>query len=274
MKRLLLAGLLFAGLVVGSAHANREDLRTSEQAVAFANRLMIDISRGKIQQAWRKVKANSIIPPERVDAFAADYDRHQNQTIQFLGQPLGVELVSRESFGRSLLRVTYLMKYNVSGIAWYLYFYRVDDQWMISEFNFDLNSNSLFEVVGRGEAKGENQITMQAWQEKVDARLAALEAAKNERPSYQIDPAALEAIGDDNAAAAQILEMQARISQLEAQLAGYQAIDSRLADLENRFGAVNDKFDAISYQIDLEELAKMRKTIKALTQQHPYMEIP
>ncbi len=146
-KKLLFASVLLCFLSV--AHANKVDIRTTEQAVAFGNQLMMDISRGKIQQAWRNVKANSTIPPDRVDAFATDYDKHLNQTIQFLGQPLGVEMVATEAFGRSIMRITYLVKYNLSGVAWYMYFYKMNDQWVLSEFNFDLNSNSVFAKINQ-----------------------------------------------------------------------------------------------------------------------------
>ena len=158
---------------------------------------MIDISRGKTQQVWRNVKANSIIPPDRVDAFAANYQQHMAQTIQYWGQPLGVELVGQEAFGRSLLRVTYLLKYNVSGIAWYFYFYRLKDRWIISEFNFDLNSNSLFQTVNNGGDKETASMTFLAWQEAVEKKLAALEdnvnsAAPSDAAVVEADPPVVE----------------------------------------------------------------------------------
>ena len=273
MGKSLLFALIFM-LFVNFSYANEEELVTSEQAVAFSNRLMIEISRGKIQQAWRKVKANSVIPPERVDAFAADYQNHYNQTIQYFGQPLGVELVAQEAHGRSLLRVTYLLKYDVTGVAWYLYFYRLNNQWAISEFNFDLNSNSLFTELNRGGGDSSDTAAIVAWQEKYESRLAALEENLGNKPSFQIDPSSLPAVGSDPSASILLVEMQAKIYQMEAQLANYKEMSERLQTVENRMGAVNDKVDAIAYQLDPGEIANIRKMIKALRQQHPFMDAP
>src|SRR5690554_248383 len=108
MKNLVLvATVMLLGFSRGG-YAKREDLSTREQAGAFPHRLMMDISRGKTREAGRKLKANSLIPPDRVDAVAADYERQLVETIQFLGQSQGVELIAEEAFGRSVMRVTYL----------------------------------------------------------------------------------------------------------------------------------------------------------------------
>ncbi len=77
------------------AHSDREELPSAERVADSANRLMIDTSRGTTHHAWRKLKANSIIPPDRVDAFTAGYQTRMTRTIQSLGQPAGVELVLR-----------------------------------------------------------------------------------------------------------------------------------------------------------------------------------
>jgi hypothetical protein len=274
-KKLLIA--IFCVFFGSVAAANEEDLVTIEQAVAFGNRIMMDISRGKVQQAWRKVKANSTVPPDRIDAFAADYDKHLLQTIQYFGTAQGVELVDKTAFGRSLLRVTYLVKYEVTSIVWYVYFFRIGNDWTISEFNYDLNSNSLFAVAGKSSGGGENALLMQAWQEKMEARMAKLEqggggsAPASVVSAYAIDPSTIKG---DNTTAVILMELQARIMAMEEKIKAYENAGERLATMETKVNTVSKQFSEITYQLDLQELAKMRKTIHVLKQQHPFAEFP
>lgn len=274
-KKLLIA--IFCVFFGSIASANEEDLVTIEQAVAFGNRIMMDISRGKVQQAWRKVKANSTVPPDRIDAFAADYDKHLLQTIQYFGTAQGVELVDKTAFGRSLLRVTYLVKYEVTSVVWYVYFFRIGNDWTISEFNYDLNSNSLFTMAGKPSGAGENALLMQAWQEKMEARMAKLEqSGGGSAPApvvsaYAIDPSTIKG---DNTTAVILMELQARIMAMEEKIKAYENAGERLAAMETKVNTVNKQFSEITYQLDLQELAKMRKTIHVLKQQHPFAEFP
>lgn len=282
-KKLLIAIFcIFFGTV---ATANEEDLVTIEQAIAFGNRVMMDISRGKIQQAWRKVKANSTVPPDRIDAFAAEYDKRLVETIQYFGAAQGVELVDQTAFGRSLLRVTYLVKYEVTSIVWYVYFFRIGNDWTISEFNYDLNSNTLFNVAKKSSGGGGDALLMQAWQEKMEARLAKLEqgggsglASAGPTPSpaptvqaFAIDPSKIQG---DNTTAVILMELQARILAMEAKIKAYENSGDRLTAMETKVNTVSKQFSEITYQLDLQELAKMRKTIHVLKQQHPFAEFP
>jgi len=119
-------------------------LATPEQARDFANEVVMDIGKGNLTEAWAKMKTNTTIPPGRIDTFADGYRSQINQTIKYYGPSIGMELISAQLSGESLLRLTYLVKYEVTGVSWFLTFYKGRDNWVLIDFNYDINVNSIF----------------------------------------------------------------------------------------------------------------------------------
>ncbi|MCK9502673.1 MAG: hypothetical protein M0Q95_00630 [Porticoccaceae bacterium] len=135
------AALLTASISVTCSAAG---LATPEQARDFGNEVVMAIGKGNLTEAWMKMKTNTTIPPGRIDTFAAGYNSQVNQTIKYYGPSIGMELISAELTGESLLRLTYLIKYEVTGVSWFLTFYKGRDNWVLTDFNYDININSIF----------------------------------------------------------------------------------------------------------------------------------
>lgn len=131
-------------LAFGSAATLAAELTTPEQTREYANKIILDIGQSRLGDAWAKMKANSTIPPGRIDAFATQYAQAVDQTLRYYGPSIGMELVKAEMSGESVLRFTYLIKYEVTGVSWFLTFYKGRDKWVLTDFNYDINMNSLF----------------------------------------------------------------------------------------------------------------------------------
>lgn len=127
-----------------SINASAAGLTTPEQARDYGNEVMMAIGKGNLPEAWAKMKSNTTIPPGRIDSFAAGYNSQLNQTIKYFGPSIGMELISAQISGESLLRLTYLVKYEVTGVSWFLTFYKGKENWVLTDFNYDLNVNSIF----------------------------------------------------------------------------------------------------------------------------------
>jgi len=139
--RSLLMALVTLACSVGLQAA---ELTSPEAARDFANDIILDIGQSRLNDAWIKMKGNTTIPPGRIDAFANSYSTAVQQTLKYYGPSIGMELVSAEITGESVLRLTYLIKYEVTGVGWFLTFYKGRDKWVLTDFNYDINMNSIF----------------------------------------------------------------------------------------------------------------------------------
>ncbi|GIX31722.1 MAG: hypothetical protein KatS3mg124_2194 [Porticoccaceae bacterium] len=139
LRALLLAATLVAAPALGA------DLATPEAARDHANGILLDIGQNRLADAWVKMKAHTTIPPGRIDAFAESYRQAVQQTLKYYGPSVGMELLRAELAGESLLHLTYLVKYEVTGVLWNLTFYKARDRWMLTDFNYDINLTSLFQ---------------------------------------------------------------------------------------------------------------------------------
>lgn len=131
--------------VIFSVGAQAAPIATPEAARDFANDVILDIGQSRLNDAWLKMKANTSIPPGRIDAFANSYATAVQQTLKYYGPSIGMELVSAEISGESVLRLTYLIKYEVTGVSWFMTFYKGREHWVLTDFNYDINMNSIFQ---------------------------------------------------------------------------------------------------------------------------------
>lgn len=131
-------------LTAASINSMAAGLATPEQARDYGNQIIMDIGKGNLNEAWAKMKANTTIPPGRIDTFASGYTSQVSQTIKYFGPSIGMELISAQTAGESLLRLTYMVKYEVTGVSWFLTFYKGRDSWMLTDFNYDINVNTIF----------------------------------------------------------------------------------------------------------------------------------
>jgi hypothetical protein len=166
-----IAGLLM--LFSLSVHASGFD--STKLVLDFGNRVMMDISQARLDDAWRKMKAHSNIPPSGIDNFGRQYRAHHDQVIRHFGPAVGVELMKTEMAGQSFLRATYLVKYESTAITWFMIFYKVRDTWVLNEFNYDILSNANFIVTSMEANTPAMPSLSQAWQSETEARLARIE---------------------------------------------------------------------------------------------------
>ncbi len=140
--------LIAALLLVAAGTLRAETLASAEKAMDFGNRLMIAIARGRLDEAWQRMKGYSTIPPASIDSFARGYRQKFDRNIRHYGAFGGVELIDKHRLGRSLLRLTYYVKYEVTGVGWFLIFYQSPHGWVLNEFNYETNSAAIFSRVG------------------------------------------------------------------------------------------------------------------------------
>lgn len=275
IPKILAAFLLLASF---SAAAQGQDadqgLVTPQDALDYSNRIVMDISRARFDEAWLKMKENSVIPSQRIDIFAKEYDSQYVRTIQYFGPSMGVELIKQDMAGKSMMRITYLVRYDLTGVTWFMYFYRKNDRWMLSEFNYDVNSSSVFSVSDSQSHAADQNLIWSVWMDDVERRLVALEGmnerlAALEKKGGQVQQLDMSKMNLDEAEMALLGSLEARLAEIE----------NKSATAENRLGAVEQKVDSVSQTTDVSgsvdaEIDRIWRTIQILKKHHPYTEFP
>ena len=146
--RHVIANILLASVVCISFQANAQTLTTPADARKVADGFMSRIGSGNFEEAFKQVKPHMALPAAEFDAKAAE------ATSQFAGVPerfgayKGFELVRQETAGQSLMRFTYVAKYEKAPMRWRFIFYKSDKGWVITDFHVDANRNALFSGEG------------------------------------------------------------------------------------------------------------------------------
>jgi hypothetical protein len=141
IRTLALAFLLFLHL---TAQAQQPPFATPADVRKFSDTVMGWVGAGKYEDAWKRMKPASIIPPVEFDAFAAQFNSQLPTFTPRYGKPAGFEYIRDQQVGTSLLRFQYIAKYERSATRWIFVFYRTATGWVLTDFKFDGNVSALF----------------------------------------------------------------------------------------------------------------------------------
>ncbi len=148
-SRLVLAALVVAFLAsCASDRAFAQDaplLRSESDVQDLCDRALSNIVNGDISQGIGVLRPYATsISKEDVDALEAQITG-QTPTIQKnYGQPLGYLLISKDNLRDTVMRMTYIVKYQKHLIRWNFIFYKPVDSWVLDYFNYDDSIDALF----------------------------------------------------------------------------------------------------------------------------------
>ena len=106
--------------------------------------IMSKLAGGDIDFTMNELKKYTIVPEAEVDATFGRFKIQQSAITQRFGASVGMEFVSEERVGSSLLRLTYLHRFSKHAMKWAFYFYRGADGWVLDIFESNDNLKSLF----------------------------------------------------------------------------------------------------------------------------------
>ncbi len=139
--RLLLIGFLLSWISNLYAY---EVLADSKDARTLADQVMTKASTNDLDGAVALMKPYTIVPAAEIDASLGQYKIQQTAVTQRFGASLGKEFVREEKVGESIIRLTYLHRFEKHPMRWVFIFYRGDKGWVLNTFRFDDNIHALF----------------------------------------------------------------------------------------------------------------------------------
>ena len=141
----LVRALLVAMCLVASFYARAaEGLPGPKEARAFADQVMAKVAIGQLDAAIAEMKRYTIVPEAEIDASLGQFKLQLPVIAQRFGSTIGSEFVREDKVGESLLRITYLQRFDRHAMKWFFYFYRGSNGWVLNTFRFDDNVLSLF----------------------------------------------------------------------------------------------------------------------------------
>lgn len=121
-----------------------EALPGPKEARAFGDQVMAKVAAGQLDAAIAEMKRYSIVPEAEIDAGLGQFKLQLPAIALRYGSIVGSEFVREDKVGESLLRITYLQRFDRHAMKWYFFFYRGSNGWVLNTFRFDDNILSLF----------------------------------------------------------------------------------------------------------------------------------
>ena len=261
-----------------------------KSALELSHKIIMDISRTRLEDAWQTIRANSSIPADRIDHFVREYDSHYVRSIITFGPSTGVELISQDMLGRSMMRITYLVKYEVTGVPWFMYFYRIGDEWVLSEFNYDLKSSTLFKVsMANTPNSTSSDLVLGEWQLAMERRIKALEGGPLENDGVVNEGGSV----DEGRPEESVAQEEGSPDSLGGEGAPDEGELKETSSVEGRMSEIVQRLDEITLDLSLvkednqeilrglaeadvfvleQEIARLKGLINILAKQHPYAE--
>lgn len=136
---LLILCLGLVGVVSGAT------LRHAEDAKDLAEKILARAALDDIDSIVNVVKPYWSFPDEELDALVARTAQQRRQLLPRLGKSLGYTLVRREFAAETLLRLTYLERFEHTGLRWLFIFYKSGkDSWKFQQFTWDEDLSKVF----------------------------------------------------------------------------------------------------------------------------------
>lgn len=141
MKRIIVAVVLITCFAVNGyagVPAAFIGMPASNMAEDFLDKLV----EGNAEGAYDTLFGGLSVLPTNKDSI----DELKQKTVEAMtraGRSLGHEFVRKEVYGRSIVRLLYVQKFEYFALVWEFYFYRPKDRWTVLKVDYGYDVNRL-----------------------------------------------------------------------------------------------------------------------------------
>jgi hypothetical protein len=136
--------ILVAALLALASQAHAQGLATTGDARKLADDIMAGIGAGNLDAALTLARPQLLLPPAEADAMVAQVNSQMRSVGDRYGAARGFDFVRQETAGESLVRLTYVARYERAPIRWRFVFYKGDKAWGLTDFGLDTNRHAAF----------------------------------------------------------------------------------------------------------------------------------
>lgn len=114
-----------------------ENLKNVRSTKRIAENIITQIEQGKEDEAFNQLKAYWPLAPGEIDDLLAHTKDQRRLVKERFGKPLSVEFIRTEEVGSSLVRHTFIEKFERHALRWQLSFYKPSDHWVVNTIYWD-----------------------------------------------------------------------------------------------------------------------------------------
>tara|TARA_R110002110_G_scaffold166602_2_gene367280 strand:- start:32196 stop:32630 length:435 start_codon:yes stop_codon:yes gene_type:complete len=116
----------------------------SGKTLKLSESFVTQVEQGQIEAAFEMLKAHWPMSNVEVDNLKNHTMRQRKVVVSRYGEPQAVEFVKTELVGKSLVRHTFIEKFESHALKWELSFYKNKGKWLISTVYWDDEISTLF----------------------------------------------------------------------------------------------------------------------------------
>ena len=135
---------LLALLLSVASQADAQALLAASDARKLADDIMTSVGAGNLDAALTLARPQLLLPSAEADALLAQVNSQMRSVGDRYGAPRGFDFIRQETAGESLVRLTYIARYERAPIRWRFVFYKGDKAWGMTDLGFDTNRNAVF----------------------------------------------------------------------------------------------------------------------------------
>ncbi len=128
-RKVIVAGLVIGVVIMCCAAGSKGGYTKSVEA------FMAALQKGEVDAAYDGLLTHPGWASQQQQVAALKEQTRKALTLY--GQLLGCEFVKEQKYGKSLVRLVYIMKSEQKPLAWEFYFYKANSDWEMVNFNFN-----------------------------------------------------------------------------------------------------------------------------------------
>jgi len=136
MRAITLIGII-ALMSVSVTTLAEENLKNVRATKRIAENIISQIEQGKVDEAFTQLKIYWPLAPGEIDDLLAHTKEQRKLVKERFGQALSVEFIRTEEVGTSLVRHTFIEKFERHALRWQLSFYKPSNHWIVNTIYWD-----------------------------------------------------------------------------------------------------------------------------------------
>ena len=141
--RILSLALCMAWVWVQPAHA--QTIASTDEVRALTQRAMERVVAGNVDELFDMLSPYWPIPENEITGLRLQTLKQRNLVRQRFGANDGIARVDERLVADSILRITYIEKFERHIIRWVFTFYKPEDRWVVNGVNWDDDIDALFQ---------------------------------------------------------------------------------------------------------------------------------